>query len=145
MENRSSGRDGTNMNGEINSVRRFGHNPSYLYRGIKADIPVVTRRPKMIPADAISQEAICLTDLMRTVVEILGVGLSKDAGEDSYNILSASCRENLWPQHPEIVKQLETRLDKYKMEKRSRPIQVILQLYLLSQQLLSDAGFSLAT
>ena len=38
MENRSSGRDGTNMNGEINSVRRFGHNLSYIYRGIKADI-----------------------------------------------------------------------------------------------------------
>jgi len=112
---------------------------------VDTDIPVVTQRLEMVPADAISQEPICLIDLMRTVVEILGVGLSKDGDEDSYNILPASYGENLWPQHPEIVKQLETILDKYKMEKRSRPIQVILQLDLLSQQLLSDAGFSLAT
>ena len=37
-DNGSPGRDGTNMNGAVNSVRRFGHNPSHIYRGIKADI-----------------------------------------------------------------------------------------------------------
>ena len=78
-DNGSPRRGGTSMNGEINSVRRFGHNPSYIYPGIKADIwdgghriPFVSRQSEMIPADTISQEPICLTDLMGTVVEILG-------------------------------------------------------------------------
>ena len=44
----------------------LGHNPSYIYRGIQADIwdgghriPFAVRRSEMITADTISQEAIC--------------------------------------------------------------------------------------
>ena len=54
------------MNGEINWFDGLGHNPSYIYRGIQADIwdgghriPFAVRRSEMITADTISQEAIC--------------------------------------------------------------------------------------
>jgi arylsulfatase A len=101
-DNGSPGRDGTDMNGPINSVRRFGHNPSHIYRGIKADIwdgghriPFVARWPTTIPAGTTSDEPVCLTDLMATVATVLGVELPNDAGEDSYNILPALCGESL--------------------------------------------------
>ena len=101
-DNGSPGRDGTNMLGAINSVKRFGHHPSYIYRGIKADIwdgghriPFVARWPGRINAGQISQEPICLVDLMATIAGILGVDLPENAGEDSYNILPALCGENL--------------------------------------------------
>ena len=101
-DNGSPGRDGTNMSGPINSVRRFDHNPSYIYRGIKADIwdgghriPFIARWPNVIPAGMASDEPICLTDLMATVAEILGTQLPENAGEDSYNILPALQGEKL--------------------------------------------------
>jgi len=95
-DNGSPGRDGTNMSGAVNSVRRFGHNPSYVYRGIKADVwdgghrvPFIARWPGKIPPRAVSTEPICHVDLMATCSAILGAKLPDDAGEDSYNILPA--------------------------------------------------------
>lgn len=95
-DNGSPGRDGSNMCGEVNSVRQYGHNPSYVYRGIKADIwdgghrmPFVARWPERVPAGTTSDEIICLVDFMATIANILGVDLPLDAGEDSHNILPA--------------------------------------------------------
>jgi len=51
-DNGSPAHDGTNMSGKTRSVLRFGHNPSHIYRGIKADIrdgghrvPLIARWP----------------------------------------------------------------------------------------------------
>jgi len=84
------------MNGKTNSVRRFGHNPSYIYRGIKADawdgghrVPFIARWPKRIKPGSISNETICHVDFMATCAAILGYELPSNAGEDSYNILPA--------------------------------------------------------
>ncbi|TKJ33509.1 MAG: arylsulfatase [Planctomycetes bacterium B3_Pla] len=95
-DNGSPGRDGTNMNGQTNSVRRFGHNPSHIYRGIKADawdgghrVPFIARWPGHIKPASVSDETICHVDLMATCAAILGHELPADAGEDSYNILPA--------------------------------------------------------
>jgi len=95
-DNGSPGRDGTNMSGKTNSVRRFGHNPSYIYRGIKADawdgghrVPFIARWPGCIKAGSVSNETICHVDLMATCAAILGYELPPNAGEDSYNILPA--------------------------------------------------------
>ena len=95
-DNGSPGRDGTNMNGKTNSVRRFGHNPSYIYRGIKADawdgghrVPFIARWPGRIKPGSVSDETICHVDLMATCAAILGYELPPNAGEDSYNILPA--------------------------------------------------------
>ena len=95
-DNGSPGRDGTGMSGPVNSVRRYGHNPSHIYRGIKADVwdgghrvPFIARWPHHVPAGATNAEPICHVDLMGTLAAILGHDLPNDAGEDSYNILPA--------------------------------------------------------
>ena len=94
-DNGSPGRDGVNMVGEYNSVREYGHNPSYIYRGTKTDIwegghriPFVARWPGSIQATTICKETICLTDLMATCAAIVGETLPANAGEDSYSLLS---------------------------------------------------------
>jgi len=72
------------------------HNPSYVFRGHKADIfdgghriPFIARWPAKIKPASTSDQLICLTDLMATCAEILGVKLPDDAGEDSVSILPA--------------------------------------------------------
>lgn len=93
-DNGSPGRDGTNMAGPTQSVTRFGHYPSYHFRGMKADIwegghriPFIARWPGKIKPNTTSNETICLTDFMATAAAILGEDLPNNAAEDSYNLL----------------------------------------------------------
>jgi len=80
----------------VDDMNRMGHYPSYVFRGYKADIyeggnrvPFVARWPQAIQAGSRSDEVICLTDLLATSAAITGQALPNNAGEDSYNILSA--------------------------------------------------------
>ena len=64
-DNGSPGRDGTNMSGPTNSVNKYDHYPSYIYRGIKSDIwegghrvPFFARWPQKIKAGSKSDEII---------------------------------------------------------------------------------------
>jgi arylsulfatase A-like enzyme len=73
-----------------------GHHPSYHFRGHKADIydgghhiPFVVRWPGRVKPGTTSDQLTCLSDLMATVADILGVKLPDDAGEDSVSILPA--------------------------------------------------------
>ncbi|HEY3323621.1 MAG TPA: arylsulfatase [Planctomycetota bacterium] len=73
-----------------------GHNPSYVFRGTKADIfdgghriPFLARWPGKIKAGSESDQLICLVDLMATCAEITGAKLPDNAGEDSVSILPA--------------------------------------------------------
>jgi arylsulfatase A-like enzyme len=73
-----------------------GHHPSYHFRGHKADIydgghriPFLARWPARIKPGSRSDEILCLTDLMATCAEVLGVKLPDGAGEDSVSILPA--------------------------------------------------------
>ncbi len=59
-----------------NSVYEGGHR-----------VPFVARWPGKIPAGKVSDETICLSDLMATCAALLGKKLPDDAGEDSFNIL----------------------------------------------------------
>jgi len=79
-----------------------GHDPSYIYRGHKADIfdgghriPFIARWPGGIPAGRESAEIVCLTDLYATCADLLGVAMPMNAGEDSYSILPALRGKNL--------------------------------------------------
>ena len=72
----------------------FNHDPSYIYRGHKADIyegghrvPFVAKWPAMIPAGQSTDQITCLTDLMATAAAIVGDTLTDREGEDSYNLL----------------------------------------------------------
>ncbi len=93
-DNGSPGRSGENMVGEYNSVREFGHNPSYIFRGTKTDtwegghrVPFIARWPGLISSGTTCSETICLTDLMATCASIANKELPDEAGEDSYSIL----------------------------------------------------------
>ena len=95
-DNGSPARSGENMNGAVNSVRKFGHNPSRPWRGVKSDawdgghrVPFIARWPKNIPGGTVNDELICHADFMSTVAAIIGAKLPAGAAEDSYNILDA--------------------------------------------------------
>ncbi len=73
-----------------------GHNPSYVFRGTKADIfdgghrvPFIARWPARVKAGTTSDQLLCLTDLLATAADILGVQVPKNAGEDSVSFLPA--------------------------------------------------------
>jgi arylsulfatase A-like enzyme len=73
-----------------------GHNPSYLFRGHKADIyegghriPFLARWPGRVKPGTTSAQVLCLTDLMATCADIQGAKLPDNAAEDSVSFLRA--------------------------------------------------------
>lgn len=82
----------------------YGHDPSYHFRGHKADIfegghrvPFVVRWPGHIQAGSRNDQVICLTDLLATVADITGTSLAPSAGVDSYSMLPAMLGQELGP------------------------------------------------
>lgn len=101
-DNGSPANDGENMGGKPGSVLAYGHNPSHIYRGMKADIwegghrvPFIAQWPGKLPAGATSKEIICHVDLMATLSSLTGAPLLDNAARDSYNILPAMRGEAL--------------------------------------------------
>ena len=75
-------------------LEQFGHDPSYIFRGTKADIfegghriPFMARWPERVQAGSVCNDTICLTDLIATAAEMTGYALPDDAGEDSVSML----------------------------------------------------------
>lgn len=71
-----------------------GHDPSYIFRGHKADIyegghrvPFIARWPKVIAQNQVSDQLIVSTDLMATCADIIQYNLAENEGEDSYSLL----------------------------------------------------------
>jgi arylsulfatase A len=92
-DNGSPQRDGTNMGGAIASVKKYEHDPSRPWKGMKADIwegghrvPFIAAWPKRIKANTVSDQVICLTDVIASVASILGVEKGKGEMEDSFDI-----------------------------------------------------------
>ncbi len=82
-------------------LKAVGHNPSYHFRGHKADIfegghriPFIVRWPGKVEENSECDETICLTDLLATCAAIVGRKLPDNAGEDSVNILLAMIGED---------------------------------------------------
>ncbi len=76
-------------------LAQYGHNPSYIFRGTKADIyegghriPLLVSWPKVIAPASRSDEPVCLTDLFATLVDIFGDTLPDNVAEDSVSNLS---------------------------------------------------------
>ncbi|MCD4723262.1 MAG: sulfatase-like hydrolase/transferase [Bacteroidales bacterium] len=81
---------------DFDELAALGHDPSYIFRGHKADIyegghrvPFIVKWSGKIKAGTSSAEIICTTDLLATCAAIVGDTLPNNAGEDSYNILPA--------------------------------------------------------
>jgi arylsulfatase A-like enzyme len=73
-----------------------GHKSAGKLRGYKSHIwegghqvPFVARWPGRIKTDTISDELVCLTDLIATCGAVVGTELPDDVGEDSFNVLPA--------------------------------------------------------
>jgi arylsulfatase A-like enzyme len=73
----------------------FGHDPSAVFRGHKADIfegghrvPFLVEWPAEIAKNSSYNETVCLTDLMASCAAIVGDSLAAGEGEDSVNLLS---------------------------------------------------------
>ena len=87
-----------------------GHNPSYVFRGTKADIfdgghrvPFIARWPGRIKPASTSDQLICLTDIMATCAEIIRFKLPDNAGEDSVSILPALAGKASGPLREAVV------------------------------------------
>ena len=86
--------NGTSPGANIKELKRKGHSPNSIYRGHKADIyegghrvPFIVKWPKEIKKGSVSDETICLTDLMATFAEITDYDLKANEGEDSFSLL----------------------------------------------------------
>jgi arylsulfatase A-like enzyme len=74
----------------------YDHKSCGDLRGYKADIwegghrePFIVRWPSRVEAGAVSDEPVCLADLMATCADILGVDLPENGAEDSVSFLPA--------------------------------------------------------
>jgi arylsulfatase A len=88
--------NGCSPRAEFEELVTKGHNPSYVFRGHKADIyegghriPFMVRWPPRVKSGTTSDQTTCLTDFTATCAEILGVRLPADAAEDSVSMLPA--------------------------------------------------------
>jgi arylsulfatase A-like enzyme len=71
-----------------------GHDPSYVFRGYKADIfegghrvAYIAKWPAVIKKGTTYDKTVCSTDFMATVADIAGIELKDNEGEDSYSLL----------------------------------------------------------
>jgi arylsulfatase A len=74
-------------------LKSKGHNPSYIYRGTKADlfdgghrIPCIVRWPDKVKPHQVTQ-TICLTDFFATFAMLTKYPLKDNEGEDSFSLL----------------------------------------------------------
>lgn len=93
--------NGCSPSADYPKLATFGHNPSGVMRGHKADIfdgghrvPFIVRWPAKVKADQKSAQLVCLTDFMATAAEIVGAKLPETAGEDSLSFLPALLGES---------------------------------------------------
>lgn len=105
-----------------------GHNPSYIFRGAKADIyegghrvPLIVQWPGQVPAGSICEKIVCLSDLMATICDILGIDMGDGDGVDSVSNLplwrdpgSQEIREDVI--HQSIDGSLSIRKGRWKLE-----------------------------
>lgn len=101
--------NGCSNQADYEQLATKGHDPSYVFRGHKADIfegghrvPYVVRWPSKITPGK-SNQLVCTTDLFATAADILNVPLKDNFAEDSYSFLSALGVESKLPKRESIV------------------------------------------
>ena len=83
----------------VADVKRYEHRANHIYRGQKADIhegghrvPFMVRWPGRVKSSATVNNTACLTDVMSTLANLLGVRLPDDAAEDSFDLFTKGPR-----------------------------------------------------
>ncbi len=86
--------NGCSPQADFPALAKLGHNPNYHFRGHKADIyegghrvPLIICWPGKVKAKATCDSLACLTDILATCADVIGVTLPKGAGEDSLSLL----------------------------------------------------------
>lgn len=86
--------NGCSPKANFKELETVAHDPSYIYRGHKADIyegghrvPFVVKWPKMVKSSSKSDVTMCTTDFFSTVAEIVGYEVKDNMGEDSFSFL----------------------------------------------------------
>ena len=102
--------NGCSPSAKFDELAAKGHNPSYVFRGNKADIfdgghrvPFIVRWPARVKAGSKSDQVVCLLDFMATAAEIVGVKLPDTAAEDSVSFLPALLGKDTGPLREAIV------------------------------------------
>ncbi len=87
--------NGCSPEADFDQLASKGHDPSYLFRGHKADIfegghhvPYIVSWPAKVKPGKTDQ-ILCTIDLFATVADIVGVGYEDNVAEDSYSFLPA--------------------------------------------------------
>lgn len=88
--------NGCSPTANFEELAKVGHNPSYNFRGHKADIfegghrvPFIVSWPASVKAGSRYDGTICLTDLMATAAAITSTKIPENGGEDSVSFLPA--------------------------------------------------------
>jgi len=94
--------NGCSPRADFEELATVGHDPSYIFRGHKADIyegghrvPFIVSWTGGITNPFVTNEVICTTDFMATCADILNVSLPDEAAEDSYSLLPVLHKESL--------------------------------------------------
>lgn len=84
--------NGCSPQADFEGLGAKGHDPSYLFRGMKSDlfegghhVPCIVHWPSKAKPHTIKQ-TVCLTDFMATFAAVTGYRLADNEGEDSYNL-----------------------------------------------------------
>ena len=87
--------NGCSPRADFDDLASKGHDPSYIFRGHKADlfegghrVPFVVRWPGVVKPGSICKKTICQVDLMATFADLTGYTLPEDGAEDSFSFLS---------------------------------------------------------
>ena len=88
--------NGCSPSADYPTLLKAGHNPSYVYRGTKADIfdgghrvPFMVQWPAAVKPGTVCDQTVCLLDFMATAADITGFKLPDNAAEDSVSFLPA--------------------------------------------------------
>jgi arylsulfatase A-like enzyme len=100
-DNGSPGRNGScEAPGTV--IETFGHNPSWILRGMKGDawdgghrVPFIAKWPGRVPAGTTCEELVSLMDLYATAAGMAGAALPEGAAADSVSLLPY-----LWAESP---------------------------------------------
>lgn len=94
--------NGCSPSANYEQLAEAGHNPSYVFRGNKADIyegghriPLLVKWPDRIQGGSVTDEPVCLVDFMATVADLTGFSLPDEAAEDSVSNLPVWLGEKL--------------------------------------------------
>jgi len=87
--------NGCSPRADFEELAKVDHNPSYIFRGSKADIfegghhvPFIVEWPSQGLKNSSSDKVICTTDFFATCADITGYEIPETEAEDSYSMLS---------------------------------------------------------